>query len=113
MSRKFILTDQALDDLRSIAKHYRRDGSNDRIEAWLNGLVAAVEDLADESDQFPVAAEAARLGFDLRQKLYGTRQHRYRILFAIVPDAVRVLRIWHGARAPLTTDDLDDPTLAP
>jgi plasmid stabilization system protein ParE len=106
MSRKLILDEQALDDLREIASHYRGRGTNNDIEAWISGLVAAVEALAEAADHFPAAAESSHLRFDVRQKLYGSRQHKYRILFTVRGEAVRVLRVWHGARRRITPRDL-------
>jgi hypothetical protein len=48
--------------------------------------------LAPESDYF---------GREIRQLLYGKRQHKYRILFEIREQTVVVLRVRHGAQRPL------------
>lgn len=106
MKRKFILTRQGLNDLREIAQHYRKNGTNDHIESWLAGLVEAIDALKDDHDRFPIAPERRRVGYDLRQKLFGSPAHRYRILFALTPDSIEVLRIWHGARRRARPDEL-------
>jgi hypothetical protein len=49
--------------------------------------------LAPENEDFP---------FEVRQLLYGSGHHRYRILFTVEDDVVSVLHIRHGRRTPLT-----------
>jgi hypothetical protein len=52
--------------------------------------------MAPENDEFEE---------EIRQILYGKRQHRYRILFTIREQTVIVLHIRHGAREHLTGED--------
>lgn len=40
-------------------------------------------------------------GPEIRQLIYGRRRGQYRVLFAIHEDAVEVLHVRHGARAPI------------
>jgi plasmid stabilization system protein ParE len=82
-----------------------------RAARWLTGLFAAIQTLADLPARCPVIPEAAELGRPLRHLLYGRRTSVYRIIFDIQAASeegprVRVLRIWHGARAPLRTEDI-------
>jgi plasmid stabilization system protein ParE len=37
----------------------------------------------------------------VRQMLYGRRRNRYRIPFTVRDDTVQILRVRHGARAPI------------
>ena len=46
----------------------------------------------------PLAPENDEFEEEIRELLYGKRQHRYRILFTIREQAVVVLHIRHGAR---------------
>lgn len=67
-------------------------------ERWKAGLLDAILKL----ETFPLACgqapESAYFGRDIRQLLYGKRQHKYRILFEIHAKTVVVLRVRHGAR---------------
>ena len=53
-----------------------------------------------------LADEAADLGVELRQLLYGKRRNVYRILFTIEGGTVNVLRIRHAAQDRLTPEDV-------
>jgi plasmid stabilization system protein ParE len=86
--------------------------------AWLNqsspsaaaqlhaGLLAAVRSLARNAERYPLADEAADLGMDLRELLYGRRRNVYRILFTIEGQTVNVLRVRHAAQDRLVADDI-------
>lgn len=55
----------------------------------------------------PLAPEAEDIGEEIRQTLFRTRAGRtYRVLFIIVGDEVRVLRIRGAGQAPVTLEDL-------
>jgi plasmid stabilization system protein ParE len=81
---------------------------------WFNGLVDAVNSLAEFPGRCPLAPESEELGIELRQLLYGKRSAAYRIVFGIVQDAnsgdelVRVYCIWNSARDKIKVSDLDD-----
>jgi plasmid stabilization system protein ParE len=79
---------------------------------WFNGLVYAVDSLAEFPRRCPLAPESTDLGIELRQLLYGKHSATYRIAFSIVQssdtgdDIVRVFRIWHGSRDKIKSGDL-------
>jgi hypothetical protein len=59
-----------------------------------------------------VIPEADELGRPVRHLLYGKRTGVYRIIFDIQETSeegrrVRVLRIWHGTRDRITTEDIE------
>ena len=58
-----------------------------------------------------IIPESDEIGQEIRQLLYGKRTGIYRIVFDVQENAtdgplVRILRIWHGARDILHTEDL-------
>ncbi len=70
------------------------------------GLLAAIRSLASSPDRCPLADEAADLGLDLRELLYGRRRNVYRVLFTIDGETVNILRVRHGAQDRLAPDDV-------
>ena len=72
---------------------------------WWNGLEAAVLSLEEMPARCPLAPEDPGFQEEIRELLYGRREHRYRILFTIRGDTVVVLHIRHGAREHLEGED--------
>lgn len=68
---------------------------------WFLALEDAIASLADFPKRCPLAPENAAFPFEVRQLLYGSAPHVYRILFTIESETVYVLHIRHGRRAPL------------
>ncbi len=62
--------------------------------------------LEQSPDRCPVADEAADLGIDLRELLYGRRRGVYRILFTIEGSVVHVLRVRHAAQDRLPPGEI-------
>jgi hypothetical protein len=57
-------------------------------------------------DDAPLADEAADLGLELRQLLFGRRRGVYRILFTIDGQTVTIHRVRHAAQDRLSPDDV-------
>ena len=77
-------------------------------ERWRQGLLKKAATLARFPERCPLAPEAATLGENVRQLLYGRRAaSRYRLLFIIEKGTVTVLHILHGKRRHLD-DESDD-----
>ena len=74
---------------------------------WFQGLRDAVASLAHFPERCALAPENAAFPFEVRQLLYGRRQHRHRILFTIEGDAVSVLHIATGAASLFPRIDSD------
>ncbi len=70
------------------------------------GLLAAIRSLANNPGRCSLADEAADLGVDLRELLYGRRRTVYRILFTITGQSVNVLRVRHAAQDRLKPGDV-------
>jgi plasmid stabilization system protein ParE len=73
---------------------------------WRSGLLRIVENLETDPHRYAAADEAADLGVDLRQLLYGRRRNVYRILFTIEGQTVNVLRVRHAAQDRLRPGDV-------
>lgn len=85
------LTDQALDDLKSIADWIGSD-NRPRAESFSAELRAKCLDLGDKPERFPVADELRDVG--VRKRVHG----RYLILYRVHRSEVEVVRVVHGAR---------------
>jgi plasmid stabilization system protein ParE len=74
-----------------------------RAEAWLDGVLAAIDTLTSLPRRCPLAPENDEFDVEVRQLLYG----EHRILFTVEDDVVRVLHVLHGARRFLTPDEVE------
>jgi plasmid stabilization system protein ParE len=77
-----------------------------RAERWSEGMVKAIESLNQLPERFGLAPESDAFKTKIHQHFHGKRRHRYRILFTIHGDTVRILRILHCARRWLEPGDL-------
>jgi plasmid stabilization system protein ParE len=77
--------------------------------AWFNGLADAIEGLAELPTRWSLARESAEFDEPVRQLLYGTPPHIYRVLFIVRSDFVYVLHVRHGARQALERDEVAFP----
>lgn len=66
-------------------------------ERWLEGLDLVFASLRTFPNRGKLAPEGRRIRRQVRQLMYG----RYRIIYVVVGDEVRVLHVRHGARRPL------------
>ena len=73
---------------------------------WRAGLIGRVAALEQSPDRYPLADEAAELGIDLRELIYGRRRGVYRILFTIDGSTVHIHRVRHAAQDRLKPDDI-------
>ena len=68
---------------------------------WYNRLLQVIYSLETFPERCPIAPESRHLKKEIRQILHGHKQHKYRVLFDIIGDEVRVLHVRHGARLAL------------
>ena len=92
-----------LDAYRWAAKHAPRTAAR-----WLSRFHAALGTLSTSPERCSVAPEAELVGREIRQYLFGKRQHVWRALFVIQADEVRVLHVRRAAMDTATPDDLQD-----
>ena|SRR6185295_17901948 len=90
-----------------------RKGNPSRAVAWYEGLLEAIDGLAQMPARCPVAPESEDLGITIRQLAYGKKGSAYRILFVIGcddstgEDVVRVFRIRHSARLKASPAEIE------
>lgn len=77
---------------------YRYERAPHEAVRWFAGFVEAINSLAQFPARCPLAPENGHFAEEIRQLLYGTRRHVFRILFTIQGDTVQVLHIRHGAQ---------------
>jgi plasmid stabilization system protein ParE len=107
MAFRVEISPQAFEDLDGISAYIRR-GSFESAQRWFNGILAAIRTLRDAPQRCPVAEESRQLEAEVRLLLYGKRNRRYKIYFAVHKETVRVFHVRHWARRPADTDELDD-----
>ena len=107
-------------DLSSVAKaeaesaflSFAQYTTPDRAQAWYQQLIQAIASLKTMPRRCPVARESAFFSQEIRQLLYGTGKHRYRILFTILADqptpTVRILHIRNAAQRAIGEPDNSD-----
>lgn len=100
MSRTLALTTRAEEDILQAA-----GGIPNPVVAsrWLNRVLAHIARLADSAEWYGLADE---LGVELRETFFGKKSSRYRIVYQIVGEVVRIITVRRGSRDRLTTDDL-------
>jgi len=101
---------QAFEDLDTISAYIRQRGSFESAQRWFNGIVNAIKALRDTPERCPLAEESQQLQAEVRLLLYGKRNRRYKIYFAILKEteSVRVLHVRHWARTRADPGELED-----
>jgi len=76
--------------------HYIRGLTSPPARKWFNGLVDAIEGLAEHPQRYPATPEDP----NLRHLLYGNKPHIYRIICSVDDAAQRVeiIHVRHHAR---------------
>jgi plasmid stabilization system protein ParE len=97
MKYQVVVTDQA-DTEAEGAYLWILERSPDGAAQWWNGLEVAILSLERMPTRCPFAPENDVFDEEIRQLLYGKRQHRYRILFTVREQTVVILHIRHGVR---------------
>lgn len=107
MAYQLVILPQAEADIAE-AFTYLAEHSPQAAGRWYRLVREAIESLAEMPARCPLAPETVKLGFEIRQLLYGQRRGLYRIAFRIVEDVqeVHVLAVRHGARKPLTEEEM-------
>ena len=86
----------------SLRRHLgRRSASN-----WRHRLDSSLNSLEQHPEVWPLADEAADLGIELCQMLFGKRRHVYRILYTFDGTTIHVHRVRHAAQDRLSSEDL-------
>ena len=108
MSFEVILMDSATREIEAIWEWLReRAPTNARI--WVAGLQEAIHALADFPTGHGFARENGTVDVELRQLLYGKRQHKYRVIYTVKCNEVFVLHIRHPAREAMKRGEIELP----
>lgn len=88
---------------RDICEAYTWIAEHDKEAAvrWYNRLLGVIFSLETFPERCPLAPESHSLKQEIRQSFHGLKQHKYRVLFDIKDNEVRVLHVRHGARLAL------------
>lgn len=95
------LRPDALKDLDDIAAYIAQD-SPSQADRFIAKIFASIAHLDRFPTAFPLAPETPRFSFPVRQLVV----RPYRVLFIVEGSLVRVLRVYHGSRAPLDPERL-------
>ena len=106
MKREVVLTATAQQQMNAAADWYAEENLNIAVN-WFNGLIARLNLLSDNAEQYDVARESEYLPIELRQMLYGSgKRITHRILFIIREQKIVVYQIRHVAMQDITVEDL-------
>ncbi len=100
MTFRVEITHAAEQDLESILAWLLSEQAGDVGVDWFGALDEAIATLAKFPERCSLAPESRLFPFEVRQLLYGSRPHLYRILFTVVDRTVYVLHVRHGRRQP-------------
>ena len=103
------LTAKAEEDVEIILAWYAEQQSPAAAERWFAQLLAAIDTLEQHPHRCELSAEGKDLGLEIRQRLIGKRQVKYRLLFMIEDRVINILRVWHGARDAMQPTDIEPP----
>jgi plasmid stabilization system protein ParE len=98
------ITEPALADAEEYVRYIREIRKEpDAAERWFRGLVQSVYSLENSPERCPVIPEQDEFPFEIRHLIYFS----HRIIFGIERESrVVVYRIYHGARRPLSGEDV-------
>ena len=75
---------------------------------WYAAFLSAAHDLSNNPFRFGISPESEAIGRDVRHRFFKTRRGRvYRLLFLVVGDEVRILRVRGPGQAPVRFDEMD------
>ncbi len=103
---KVEITDSALSDAEEYVQYIRFEKKAPQAaERWFRGLVSAVLSLETFPSRCARIPGAEEFPLELRHLIY----HSHRIIFHVNSKRkmVRVLRVYHGARRPLRSPDIE------
>lgn len=101
MSHRVQITREA-DRQISAIKSYIAEDSPDSARRWRIGLRERLRSLKEFPERHEIAFSASEIGCDVRHTFFGT----YRILYVIDGNSVVIVSVRHGARRPLSADEV-------
>ena len=78
-----------------------------QADRWLREIEAAIQKLATNAEQYPLARETAEFSFEVQQMNFGLSGGRtHRVLFSMQESRILVYTVRHLAQEDLTAEDL-------
>ncbi len=76
---------------------------------WYRAFLDAAASLSENPERCGLAPESAVVGYEVRQHFFKTRHGRkYRLLYVVAGEEVRILRVRGPGQAPVGKTDLAD-----
>ncbi len=97
----------AADELVTISQWIARKNPS-AAARWLDATEAHVATLQSFPERCPPAPESRETDVDVRQLIVGKGRGQYRVLFRKKGKEVHVLKIIHGMREHLTSQDIEE-----
>jgi plasmid stabilization system protein ParE len=98
------------------AKQNMRDGyrwaarhAPETAARWLERFHQELQTLSRNPERCSIAPEAAQVGREIRQFLFGRRRSLWRVLFIIEGAEIRVLQVRRASRDAATAQELGNP----
>jgi plasmid stabilization system protein ParE len=105
MGFRVVLLRRAEDEVDSILA-WLVERSPQGAQSWLAALERAKTDLAENPGSFGLAPEDAFVDMEVRQVIFKTRRgRRYRAIFTIVENELRILHVRGPGQSTLGADD--------
>jgi plasmid stabilization system protein ParE len=108
MKRRLNITPTALAEL-EVEYAWLLKRTPQHAPSWYSGLVDQMFALENADRPFKLVPESEAFDRPLYEIRYGSRRHQRRILFIVQGNDIHVVGIRHGARKPLTPDDIELP----
>ena len=105
MRFQVIIQPPAREDIEA-AYRYLYECAPRAADRWLAGIEHAIASLDRMPRRCALARESQEFDEEIRQLLYGKRANKYRILFVVRENAVRVLHVRHAARDSLPREEM-------
>lgn len=97
-SYEIVFAPTAEEDLENVAK-WLLENAPEKLREWMLSIRAVIETLSTMPQRCPYAPENGLWGDEeLRQLLFQEYPSKYRIIYTIHENEVRILNIRHGAR---------------
>jgi len=111
MTYRVVILRSAERDIRQIVDWWAEHRSAEQAERWYRGIYPAMLGLAYHPERCPVPGSGSA-GNRGSRTLFDLGSHpTHRVLFTIVGDEVRIMRVRHTAQQQLTPEDLNSCNL--
>ena len=105
MSFRVILQPRAEQDIGNAARWILQESKSPATALrWARGIRAKIDTLKVNPLRCPIDPDSDAYGAEVRMLLFGRRRGKYRVLFTVRGDTVRVLTVRHTAQRTLADE---------